>query len=184
MPCESCSRKKESFSKLEQLNSLKNQMLGTAAHDIRGPIGSIKTASEFLLKRDLSDTKRESLQKMIANSSKDLLELLENLLDVSAIESGHVHLEYSEFELKAFLQERMAVYEYAHNKRLTITFDLVELTVQADSLKLKQVVDNLLTNAIKFSPMDTVITIKTTLFRQDQQDWLMLSVSDSGPWYS
>ncbi|MFT5083083.1 MAG: two-component system sensor histidine kinase/response regulator [Lentisphaeria bacterium] len=82
----------ENFDALEKLNLLKNEFLGTAAHDIRGPIGAIKTAADYLLKRSPTPERTEFLLSMIQSSSVELLSLLETLLDVSVIESGVVQL--------------------------------------------------------------------------------------------
>lgn len=149
----------ESFEQLRNLNQLKNQMLGAAAHDIRGPIAAIKNAIELINRGKLSETQQTSLLAMIYNNSVDSLELLESLLDVSAIESGNITLNLKNVNLSEIMKERIDIYSLqANNKNIQITneiYDAIHATV--DTIKVKEVIDNLITNAIKFSPLDSVV---------------------------
>ena len=170
---------KEAYLQLKELNTKKNQVLGTAAHDIRGPIATIKTASEFLIKKELAPERKSHLLNMIHNNSMELLELLESLLDVSAIESGQVNLTLESTNLSELVEDRLAIYgNQADNKSIKLTVDVEPNIIRdVDRVKFKQVVDNLITNAIKYSPKESEVDIKVF----EEQGMFHLAVSDSGP---
>jgi len=169
----------ESYRALEELNRVKNQFLAIAAHDIRGPLGSIKTASDVLLKRELPAPRTSSLLNMINNNSVGLLGLLENLLDISVIESGMPNLSIEAINVSETLQERITLYQpEARAKGISITRKISKGIVgELDPIKVKQIFDNLITNAIKYSAPDSDISIKLT---RDGED-IVLSVQDAGP---
>ncbi len=169
----------ESYKKLKELNQTKNQLLGTAAHDIRGPVGAIKTAADYIISREPSEERRQTLIKMIQTSSSGLLELLSDLLDVSAIESGEVKLKLTNEDFSKMVVERNSLYKAeAEAKDITITTAIADnVVLKCDGVKLRQVIDNLLTNAIKYSPTDGSIEIK--LYNDGNE--IVFSVGDSGP---
>lgn len=169
----------ENYQELKALNLTKNELLGTAAHDIRGPVGAIKTAADYILRRSPTAERQQSLLEMIEKSASGLLDLLSDLLDVSAIESGEVTLKLSKQDLVMVVQERESLYRAeAEAKNMCITMQSpTSLVAQFDPVKLRQVIDNLLTNAIKYSPIGGKIQI--TL--EDQGETFELSVQDSGP---
>lgn len=169
----------ESYIELDKLNKIKNQFLGTAAHDIRGPLGSIKTAADFLIKRSPSAERKESLLNMIQNSSIELLKLLETLLDVSAIESGIAKIDVTETNLSECLQERVDLYHSeAHLKDITMHAEIAQdVTADVDQIKIKQVFDNLITNAIKYSEPES--TVRICLGKNSRA--VRISVQDAGP---
>ncbi len=169
----------ESFVELDKLNKIKNQFLGTAAHDIRGPLGSIKTAADFLIQRSPSEERKESLLNMIQNSSIELLKLLETLLDVSVIESGIANIELKETNLSECLQERVDLYQSeAKQKNINTQTEIAQgVTALVDQVKIKQVFDNLITNAIKYSEPDSTIRVCLTTNSRA----VRVSVQDAGP---
>lgn len=169
----------ESYCELDKLNKLKNQFLGTAAHDIRGPLGSIKTAADFLLRKPPSPERFKKLLNMISNSSVDLLELLEELLDVSVIESGIVHLHKERVDISEALIERLDLYQLeASSKGIEIHQEIApKVMATVDLLKIKQVFDNLVTNAIKYSEPNSSVDIKLTC----NEESFIVSVKDAGP---
>ena len=116
---------------------------------------------------------------MINSSSRDLISLLETLLDVSAIESGEVSLDIDHFNFSELVDERLDLYhDQATQKLLAIETDIMpELVIQGDKVKLRQVIDNLVTNAIKYSEASNTIDI--TL--QTDTDNILFSVKDGGP---
>lgn len=174
-----CADRLESYANLKELNQVKNRFLGMAAHDIRGPIGAIKTASTYLLTRDPPPERKTALLEMISKVSDDLVELLSNLLDVSAIESGQLELNLAATKLNNLIQERIELYKSgAEAKCITIEFEETSSSPEAeiDSIKMKQVVDNLLTNAIKFTPQEGKISVSCV-----QDGDIHISIEDSGP---
>jgi signal transduction histidine kinase len=170
--------RQEAFVKLRNLNALKNQMLGTAAHDIRGPIASINTAAGLISDDKISEEQKKYLLDMIQSSSRDTLELLESLLDISVLESGIVTLKLEDIDVGQLVKERIQIYVgAADNKSIVINSDIEEgICLSLDRVKIKEVVDNLITNAIKFSPLHSCVEVG--LRKVDHQ--LEFFVSDSG----
>jgi two-component system sensor histidine kinase/response regulator len=168
----------DTYQQLNQLNHTKNQFIGTAAHDIRGPLGAIKTASELLVTRDLSPERQSSLQEMILKSSDHLLSLLSELLDVSAIEGGEIQLNLENTDLSEKVQDRASLFaSQADEKNIQVDTDLAQTSVSFDPVKLVQVIDNLLTNALKFTPEGGRIVLSV---EQDEKH-VIFKVEDSGP---
>lgn len=169
----------ESYQKLQSLNHLKNELLSTAAHDIRGPVGAIKTAAHYILNRDVNAEKKQKLLEMIESSSASVIDLLNDLLDVSVIEDGSVKLNIENTDLGVLVDERVALY-IAQADEKGIQFQLNTssgLMADIDKIKVRQVIDNLLTNAIKYSPKSG--NIRVDLDRREEA--LQLEVHDSGP---
>ena len=169
----------EQFHALKAVNFQKNQLLGMAAHDIRGPLGIISSAADMLLKKDLSTERHNSLLDMIARSSKDMLSLLDDLLDVSAIESGMVAIDKSQVDLAALLREQAEFHRISAEKK---SMGLVEAIpavafAEIDPKRIKQVIDNLISNAVKYSPLNSDITLS---LEEHESSWL-ISVGDRGP---
>lgn len=173
-----CVDRIEVYQQLKQLNQTKNELLGTAAHDIRGPVGAIMTAANFLLKGRGNEDRRRQFMEMIASTSKEVLDLLSTLLDVSAIEQGKIELHCENSDMGKLIEERIELYSNdAQAKSIRFDTDFGDnLVANIDSIKVKQVVDNLITNAIKFSPQQGVIQMRA--FREGE--CLTVEVRDQG----
>lgn len=169
----------EDYEELQHLNQLKNQFLGTAAHDIRGPLAAIKTASDYMLRGSCSEERSQTLLEMIKSNSSSLIELLETLLDISIIESGDLSLNLQEINLSNLVKERIYLYQAeANTKHLECKTEISEDVVcTIDPVKIRQLVDNLITNAIKYSNPngEFVVTL-----RQSHGKW-KLAIQDAGP---
>ena len=169
---------------LVELNQLKNKFLGMAAHDLRNPLASIRGFSEILLSEatgPLKDEQKEFL-KIINDASSGMLKLLNDLLDVSAIESGRLDLKITEGSLKKLVEERMQLIRMtAENKNIALHASLADLPdALFDHDRLTQVVDNLLSNAIKFSPHGSNIYV--SLSREGNM--ALTKVRDQGPGFA
>jgi signal transduction histidine kinase len=166
---------------LEELNNLKNQFLGIAAHDLRNPIGIILSFSELVLDTDtepLTDTQREILE-MIRESSEFMLKLLHNLLDIAAIESGNLSLERVPVDLALLVRKNLVRNRLlADKKHIEIVEDVAHdmPTVLLDAGKIEQVLNNLVTNAIKFSNAGTTVTVCCATENEN----VLISVRDQG----
>lgn len=148
---------------LERLNKLKNQFLGMAAHDLRNPLGVIMSFSEFILeeKEQLTEESVTFLEK-IDSLARFMLNMVNNLLDISSIESGQINLNKSTFDLVELLKETVTLNKaLAEKKNICINFVSSEekLLINADQNKIDQVITNLITNAIKFSNPNTTTQI-------------------------
>ena len=167
--------------KLAQLNDEKNELLGMAAHELRTPLGVISTYSEFLQDEagPVLSQEHQDFLALIRSTSNYMLRLINDILDVSQIEAGKLHLEKELTDLESLVQDTLAMHrQLAERKQirevLSCPPDLPRLML--DPMKISQVLDNLLINAIKFSPSNTEITITLTY---DETD-LWLSVADQG----
>jgi signal transduction histidine kinase len=151
-------------SELEKLNEIKNQFIGVAAHDLRNPVGNIIRLSEFLLDElngKLSETQLKFLN-MIKSLGELGLNLLNDLLDLIKIESGKFDLNLKPVDGVEVLKK---VIEFsvltAQRKQIKIRFNNYENfpRILADSNSLYQILENLISNAIKFSPAGSLIEV-------------------------
>lgn len=166
---------------LEALNEQKNALLGMAAHDIRNPLGTILLNVDMLkdrLNRPLTAAQRKECLARIERSTRFMLEMVNSLLDVSKIEAGKMTLELTACDLRRLIRERLPLYrESAAVKRIAIRCRCSAGAVAcADPTRIAQVLDNLVTNAIKFSYPETTIRITVT----PKGDRVTVAVADEG----
>lgn len=153
---------------LRKLNDLKNEFLGIAAHDLRNPIGIIMAYSNFLMEEIENDLSAEQIQMLrtIENTSEFMLQLLNNLLDISAIESGKLHLDLKHANLIVLIRKNVGLNSViAAKKNIRIHVDCFEdiPEILLDANKIEQVMNNLINNAIKFSMAGTTIKVSPFL---------------------
>ncbi|MBT3358100.1 MAG: HAMP domain-containing histidine kinase [Rhodospirillales bacterium] len=172
-------RLQESEAELRELNELKNKFLGIAAHDLRNPINVIGGMSQMIIKLDLADEKKKEFIETINRVSGQMLNLLNDLLDISAIESGNFTLRPEMCDVADVIAERVDLIALnAETKNIEITTEIAEVPQFAfDRERVAQVLDNLLGNAIKFSPEET--TIHVTAKATDGFAWI--AIQDQGP---
>ena len=142
--------------RLAELNKLKNQFLGIAAHDLRSPIGVIMGYSELLIDsmEDYDAAQTRDLLERIHNTSKFMLGLVNDLLDLANIESGQLDLNLSAQELGEVVNDVILMTEiFIRTKSMEIVFEKPDQPVPViiDRPKIEQVLTNLLSNAIKYS---------------------------------
>ncbi len=142
---------------LERMNILKSRFISNMSHELRTPLNTILGFSEVLLEKAFGDLteEQERYVKNIQNAGKYLLELVNNVLDISKIESGKFDMIYETFSISQLLEEVMKTLEPLYSKksiepRIEIEPDIEMIT--ADNVKLRQIFYNLLHNAIKFTP--------------------------------
>lgn len=167
---------------LEELNALKNEFLGIAAHDLRAPIGTINMLAELVI--DEQETmepagKREFLE-MIRTSSEGMLKLLTDLLDITRIESGKLELNAAPVDVRAFVAEfeKYSRLRAEHKRIRLVTEVAVEVGEAAfDPDRVRQVLDNLVGNALKFSPAGSEVRLSVRAV----SDGIEMAVADRGP---
>lgn len=164
---------------LKKLNELKNKFLGVTAHDLRNPISVIQGMSDILLTMPLSEQDQKDVLQRIYNVSKEMNQLLDDLLDVTLIESGKFEIRRQRMDFAHFLKNRIQMCNFhAKSKQIEIASIIPDqLTCSLDESRLAQVVDNLLLNAIKFSPKGSRITVRC----QEMEQELCFAVEDVGP---
>jgi signal transduction histidine kinase len=167
---------------LERLNEQKNHFLGIAAHDLRNPLNAIQMYSEFLLEESSSVLDQEHLEfvSIIHASSEFMLRLVNDLLDVAKIESGKLQLDLDLTDLASLMEHNVAVNRaLAARKGVEVQFrsNEMRLEILIDGAKIEQVLNNLITNAVKFSPSGSVIEV---LLAKSENN-AVISVRDQGP---
>ena len=141
------------------MNQVKNQFLGMAAHDLRNPISAIRGMSELVTRLDVDEQKKRELIGNIVDVSGQMLDLLNDLLDVSAIEDGSFELQRAPHDLADLMKSRVDLVAFAADaENIEIILHLEEIEpVLVDRPRIGQAIDNLLTNAVKFSPPGSII---------------------------
>ena len=166
---------------LQKLNDLKNQFLGMAAHDLRTPLGAICTYSEFLLDEASKALTQEQMEFLstIKSTSEFLLGMVNELLDISKIEAGKLELGLKPTNLVALIEHNVTLHRPLAEKkriRLALHCDRAFLELMIDQVKIGQVLDNLISNAIKFSPPGSAAEIRAT----EVESHVVVSVRDEG----
>lgn len=166
----------------QRANRLKTEFVATISHEIRTPMSGLIGLAELLMHEPDHDELPEMAQRMF-NSSRKLLDVLNSLLDFSKLESGKVTTENLSFSPKAVLQEVVGlVSPLVQAKSLTfetIITKSVPEQILADEAKIRQVLNNLLHNAVKFTNKGK-IRVKIDRLDIDGIDSLLFSVSDTG----
>jgi signal transduction histidine kinase len=166
--------------RLENLDGIKNNLLGIAAHDLRNPLASVRGFSEMLIANEtnLGEDSKEMLH-MIQDISNHMLDLVNDLLDYSVIESGKVHLERRKENLKTLLEKRVRLSRiFAEKKKIILCEHLNEIPeLSLDSSRIIQVIDNLISNAIKYSPPESQVDVSI----ENKNGYAWVSVQDKGP---
>jgi signal transduction histidine kinase len=140
----------------EAANRSKSEFLANMSHELRTPLNHIIGFAELLLDKhfgELNDQQDEYLND-IHQSSKHLLSLINDILDLSKVEAGKLDLEFDDVELMSVLKNSLVMIKEKAMKNginLTTNADANELPIQADKRKLKQIIYNLLSNAVKFT---------------------------------
>lgn len=171
---------------LQQLDALKNQFFGMAAHDLRHPVGVIRMYGEFLADeaaQDLSSEHREFLH--IIQTSGNLMEaILNDFIDIAVFESGKLTLNRKRVNLPEWLR-RIVDYSavLAAPKKIEIRMPSPPALplLRIDAAKMEQVMNNLISNAIKFSQAGDTIWVKLDERQVDAGADVVLSVQDQGP---
>ncbi len=176
---------KEVYAHLHKVNAEKSQVINMVAHDIRGPLTNMMLRLDLLCSRPATsaDELRGNLLKArdeLRSQAKRVNDLLEQMITVNALEAGEYEPQLKWVKLNPLICEVLASYEVsARVKSIQIISTNLEngLSVRTDSQALFRVIDNLVSNAVKYTPFGGRIGVETTLKR----DWVLLRVWDTGP---
>ena len=180
----------ESNVKLQRINELQKEFLSTVSHDLRNPLSAIQSIAEILSDeienggdpKELLERNHQAF-KMINDSALYMSEIISNLLDVSAIESGRVSLQRNDFDMVELLHKILPNFKnQAERKDIHIEATTPEhCIISADHSRIRQVMENLISNAIKYSPQgsDVLVGIYPESIRV--KNGIRFSVSDDGP---
>jgi len=167
---------------LERINQSKNEILSIVAHDLRNPIATINGFAQKILenKNNALSPKDKTYTTMILESSEYMFRLVSNLLDMSVIESVGLTLNRNSLDYIAFIKNEVIKNRtIADQNNITIELNcsLNEIYTSFDMVKMQQVVNNLISNALKFSIPGDCIRISVTT----KENTIITSVKDSGP---
>lgn len=164
--------------KLEEAGKFKMKILGIASHDLKNPIAGINLSAEVLMRYENLSPQSTKMLKNITNSSKRMLDIVINLMDVSARELGEIKLTHTSFDISLLLEDISKEYLMrATEKKQTLEFaSLGSCTVVADEQCMRQIFDNLISNAIKYSPQEKPINISVSSTAQK----VTIAVADKG----
>lgn len=162
---------------LEKLNREKNKFIGMMAHDIRNPLSVIDFFSNELLEKYQNDQASEEFinSEYIKTSSKFIKNLVDEVLEISKIESGTIELSKEDVNPNFFLSEMAKLNRImSERKEITISenFEKYDQNILFDQQKLTQVINNLITNAVKFSNENTAIEIGSKFENENFIFWI------------
>jgi two-component system sensor histidine kinase GlrK len=166
--------------RLAESGEEKNKFLRHMSHELKTPLANIREGTELLLDGSVGalDRQQQEVTNILRENSVKLQRLIENLLTFSAWQAKTASLEISQFELKPVVfgtlsQHRLVI----SNREIKLKLDIANINVRADEGKLRLVLENLISNAIKFTPEKGEIAIRAEM----EGGELVIEVADSGP---
>jgi len=174
----------EKAKQLEQSTRYKSEFMANMSHELRTPLNSILLLSRYLAEnseQNLTEDQKESAT-VIYNSGNGLLQLIDELLDLSKIEAGKMDVEYTEVSIAEILSSVESTFmPVAQDKKLALIFENTvpsDMVVSTDKMKLEQILKNLISNALKFTAEGHVkLTVKT---KSSGKDRLEFVIADTG----
>lgn len=170
--------------KAEESDMLKTAFLANMSHEIRTPMNAIVGFSNLLLDNDPTDTEKEDFVKQINANSEVLMNLISDIIDISIIESGQIKLNKSKVYPAEMIKELLTIFEIEKHK---INKDFISLSTEyenslksifiiTDAIRLKQVLSNLISNALKFTHQGSIIIG----FKQSNPNNIIFYIKDTG----
>jgi signal transduction histidine kinase len=175
-------QQKDLVSQLSKANAAKDRFLGMCAHDLRNPLSSIRGLAELMGEDAIGvlTAEQKEIIYTIHSASQSMLQLVNELLDVATIEAGHLKLEKLPTSVSEIVERSVHLSNIEAAKK-GMKIEMVKVdgdpVVEVDRNKIRQVVDNLISNAVKYSPRGSIITV----FVLKDATTAGFAVRDSGP---
>jgi signal transduction histidine kinase len=167
---------------LINLNQEKNELLSIVAHDLKNPLSGILGLTELVL-HSVDTISREELQEyfnLLQDNAIVMFQLINNLLNINSIESGKITIELQKVDLLPILQQLLKIYaESAKAKNITLDLqhaDEANYEIIADNNTVRQILDNLISNAIKYSPLGKTVHLRVF----QMQEKVRCEIQDEG----
>jgi signal transduction histidine kinase len=170
------------YSELEAASRHKSDFLATMSHELRTPLNAIIGFSEVLKEQMFGELNERQLAYVndVLEAGRHLLSLINDVLDLAKIEAGKLELELTQVEIPRLLESAVSINSERANRgsiKLALTTEREDITVTADERRVRQVVFNLLSNALKFTPANGQVD----LFARLHNSQVEIAVTDTGP---
>ncbi|UZR96021.1 sensor histidine kinase [Chondrinema litorale] len=164
---------------LMQLNEDKNHLIGIVAHDLRNPLSTALSMSELVYSDgDNLDDDQKSSVNLISRSLRRMNEMIEKILDMRAIEAKKINMHFEKTDVaEMVMQVTESFKSEANKKNILFKIETEKVKANVDKSYLIQILENLISNALKFSPFDSNIIVKQYL----KEDKLLIVIKDKGP---
>jgi two-component system phosphate regulon sensor histidine kinase PhoR len=170
------------LTRVREISQMKSDFVSKASHELRTPLSSIRAYVEMLVDGEADDeTARQEFYRIIQGETDRLGRLIDNMLNISRIEAGIVQIEREHVDIKALIDRALGSLEpQAREKQITLIQKVadVDLSVEGDADMLYQVVLNLASNAVKYTPEGGRVTVAAD--SDNLTRCVLLSVSDTG----
>jgi signal transduction histidine kinase len=172
---------KEKRTALESAEKIKSEFIANISYELRAPLNTIISFTEILSNEYFGSLNKRQLDYVegIVSSSEKLLHLVNDILDLASLEAGHINMEFNPVNIPNLLKDMVSLFSQTidmNKQYLVIKCDKFLKDWPVDEKRLKQVVLNLISNAIKFTPEGGIITIDARV----TEDKLEISISDTG----
>lgn len=159
-----------------------SDFIAEMVHELRTPLAALKASTVLLLRPELKEERRVDIIQTMHSETERLSRLASDFLDLARLESGRTRLDSSRFDLKKLIEESVDVVQpQAGDKGVSIAIECDHFTANADRGKIKQVLLNLLTNAIKYNRENGKIWVRAEETRgEDDQPFVRVAVQDTG----
>ncbi len=168
----------------ENANEAKSRFIANVSHELRTPLNAIIGYSEMLEEDAILDGSQQSVLDLqrVQSSAHHLLQLINEVLDVSKIESGKIEIHSETFDINLLIKDVVATIEHLvskNNNNLVLKMENSLGEMRSDMVKIRQTLINLIGNATKFTE-NGEITITTEKIKKEKLDWIEISVDDTG----
>lgn len=168
----------------EDANVMKSSFLANMSHEIRTPLGVIVGYSEILAEENLEAQEKQQIVKSVKRNGKELARLIDDILDISKVEAGKLHFEMAQVNLENLIQEIKSIMEVRAADR-KIQFTVAKLSnvptyIITDDIRLKQILVNIVGNAVKFTEKGGVKLLYKTATDEKGEEVIEFQVQDTG----